>query len=1635
MKRKFTLLAVIVLLLLMKDNIHAQVTYGLFPWDGENNVVSFVKNEISGAWEYSGIAGSTEIQINYGFARNPVDGEYYLIGGTEWQGPTRYLYHLNSSTFAIEEPPIALLVSSNGDIKPNAFAISSSGEFFIAYSNGRIDNFDVNTLQSTAHADVPGYGAAGLTYDFDNDRLLYVTSLGPVELYEIHSAGTVNHLFDFNTPGDYDNCGAQAIAYLGEGVCLASSAYSCDILYTIHLNNQTTELIAQPNGSPLSDLKSLIAPNEIDIIYVTVSGAGVEDGSSWDNAYPGEMLQEAIEQEGIEQVWVAVGTYTPTLYLSEPKSPPVKDGTSSQNHFWLKNNVAVYGGFAGYEESLSERVMKDNPTILSGDIIGDDDYSVFPGDYMEDNVQHVIYLPEGLDLFHSAVLDGFIIEGGIAGEGSQTIPFGGGLYCESNSPLIRNCIFRYNAALGGGGGYIGGEVLDMTFVNCILSKNFSFDNGGGFYVDWGASLTLTNTTVTDNHAAWAGGGIFSIAANVAIHNSIIWGNTAEEEGKQISVIQGGKKGYGINMNYSCYSDGEGDIDDYWEEIEFNNCITQNPLFVNPLNGDYRMIGLSPCVDAGNNVYNNLPFDIRGAGYDRILDKNAAKEAIIDMGAYEYKNGEDPNPNIIFVDKDRPDDSGDGFSWEFAKKTLQGALDIAGAGFQIWVEAGTYTPTYDYGEEGEEQNLYHFRMQNGVAIYGGFAGNEDPEVFDLADRDFEANETILSGDLLGNDEFDVTEGGYQNGTGDDNCYHVFYHPEAYTLDNTAILDGFTIMGGNASSADNNPNYSGGGILNYDNCSPTLTNLKIIANYALLNGGGIANIASFPVIENVEIIGNYADYNGGGIFNNGSSPGMTDVIINGNYSNHNGGGICNNEGDYNNLPSSPNLTNVLIEANYADINGGGMYNNGSSPILNKVDFIDNVAEANGGGICNNQGVFALQPSSPILTDVTIQGNHSTNGGGVYNNNNSAPKFTNTLIHDNQASQNGGGIYNFNSSSPEFNNTIVIDNQAGQNGGGVFNNDDASPVFINTTINRNIAGKSGGGVYTNYYSTATFYNVLITNNEAGLNGGGYFNNQSSETTLTNGTISKNSAGQYGGGAANANEGVVTLNNSIVWGNTATGLEGDYGHEFYVVYDAATTLNYSCYSNEPGDVFVEDGGVKTNTFTATNNNTTNDPLFTDPENNDFIIPRESPCADTGLDDYFDIEEENDIRGVGYPRKVDKNHPNEIGTIDMGAYEFGPQDACFNPDDGGEIGEVQTIPANTQPELLFSISEPLGYYGPLEFKWQFKTELSDWTDIEISGTHTNTYQPDVLTQTTWFRRLAQVGCVSPTWGNPAISNEVKITVSNWPYPWEKCNTSPAANGSSDYNPELNGGTFQLTATGQSTTLNDVYHFVYQDICESKVTVIARLADVENGGWAGVMMRESCSPGAKTILFKTRLYNPNVFIGYRTLDNKAMRNASQVAQLIHWMKIQRNGTNFKVFTSYNGTTWQQRYSVNISMGTCIQAGIFTESVLATRTSVAWFDHADVAKGLKIGEELTTSDNDQAQVELYPNPADDLVTISIPENESEVSYSITDMDGRVIEQSGFTGNEAVLDVSSFKPGLYVIRMEIGGEVVTKRLVVM
>jgi len=101
-------------------------------------------------------------------------------------------------------------------------------------------------------------------------------------------------------------------------------------------------------------------------------------------------------------------------------------------------------------------------------------------------------------------------------------------------------------------------------------------------------------------------------------------------------------------------------------------------------------------------------------------------------------------NIIFVDPNATD-AGYSSLWvdNYPTKVytnVQDALTAAGSDTDIWVAAGTYVP-------GTATTNY-FMMKDGVDLYGSFTGNEDPDTFDLADRDFDANPTILSGQVGG-----------------------------------------------------------------------------------------------------------------------------------------------------------------------------------------------------------------------------------------------------------------------------------------------------------------------------------------------------------------------------------------------------------------------------------------------------------------------------------------------------------------------------------------------------------------------------------------------------------------------------------------------------------------------------------------------------------------------------------------------------------------------------------------------------------------------------------------------------------------------------------------------------------------------
>ncbi len=175
----------------------------------------------------------------------------------------------------------------------------------------------------------------------------------------------------------------------------------------------------------------------------------------------------------------------------------------------------------------------------------------------------------------------------------------------------------------------------------------------------------------------------------------------------------------------------------------------------------------------------------------------------------------------------------GTSWTNAFTRLQNALSAASAGDEIWVAQGTYKPATTALPT---TRFLSFEMKTSVSIFGGFRGTETLR----SQRNPNANVTVLSGDLLGDD----TPG---FGNRDDNCYHVVTADGA----NFGVLEGFVIRGGNADASG--AEAQGGGI-RLSVSSMTIRNCIIRDNYATFDGGGLKSFGSNVTCDGLLFTGN-------------------------------------------------------------------------------------------------------------------------------------------------------------------------------------------------------------------------------------------------------------------------------------------------------------------------------------------------------------------------------------------------------------------------------------------------------------------------------------------------------------------------------------------------------------------------------------------------------------------------------------------------------------------------------------------------------------------------------------------------------------------------------------------------------------
>ena len=470
----------------------------------------------------------------------------------------------------------------------------------------------------------------------------------------------------FSNGGDFQNISNQSQLITG---LLPETTYDIQIVSNCALQNNTT---FWTYNLKLTTTKSPI--------YVDASAtSGNNTGTSWDNAYV--TLINALASNVLlpdNEIWVAAGTYTPAM--SDRNEP-----------FYLnQNNLKLLGGFNGTEIRSDQRDHIANPTILSGDLNGNDSGVLdFASATRNDNSYTVLALNSD-----DVVVDGFTISGGFAngGSGTNTLSrFGAGIFNQRSggTTTINNCIIRDNMANDAAAGYYhrvsSPTITNINIYNTIFENNISLGATGMYIYTEGTSLASINvenclfdgniskddTSTSTTRQGFSGSSFWlralssdsylipSINNNTFVnnldqgtlttsdnqstivftHNSFsnslyarivntIFFNNKNANGDIASAISGGTSIFDQNNNaLGVFNTIDEDNLSQVISIAKINVITANPLFTDFLNGDYSLQSTSPAVDEGDNSFSNLNLDL--SGNPRIVNNT------VDLGAYEY----------------------------------------------------------------------------------------------------------------------------------------------------------------------------------------------------------------------------------------------------------------------------------------------------------------------------------------------------------------------------------------------------------------------------------------------------------------------------------------------------------------------------------------------------------------------------------------------------------------------------------------------------------------------------------------------------------------------------------------------------------------------------------------------------------------------------------------------------------------------------------------------------------------------------------------------------------------------------------------------------------------------------------------
>lgn len=286
-------------------------------------------------------------------------------------------------------------------------------------------------------------------------------------------------------------------------------------------------------------------------VFVDADATGAGDGTSWANAYT-NLNDALLAAPAGASVWIAEGTYT----------------TPDTASFFIDKELTVLGGFFGTETAASDANPALYPTILSGDVAGNDVVGTYDSTIYADNNRVLFIVDTNEVSAFTVTLDGLTItNGGIA----ENRPTGGSVFDYAGAGILS--LAKLNASrlkfvgnrstLGSALALILGTANESVIDSITVSGNFSSDNrqvylngvdnatiknstfigdgdtqqtSGFIQAAFTNGLVVENSSFADMNSAFSGGGVRLDNSDDAIIRNCTFDNMLASTGGAIYLV-------------------------------------------------------------------------------------------------------------------------------------------------------------------------------------------------------------------------------------------------------------------------------------------------------------------------------------------------------------------------------------------------------------------------------------------------------------------------------------------------------------------------------------------------------------------------------------------------------------------------------------------------------------------------------------------------------------------------------------------------------------------------------------------------------------------------------------------------------------------------------------------------------------------------------------------------------------------------------------------------------------------------------------------------------------------------------------------------------------------------------------------